>query len=154
LPDELPFIDEFDALVDASASDVFRAVTRRIGRSFEGRAARVFTSFLGCAHRGASYTVPPVAGQETNGFRVAEVTEPGRLVLEGRHRFASYRLSFLVEPLGEKRAILRARTDGLFPGWRGRIYRGLVIGTGTHEILVKRMLASIVRSAGSLRPNS
>ena len=151
LPDELPFIDEFDVHVDAPAAAVFRALTRRVGRIFEGRASRVFTSFLGCVHRGATYTVPPVAGQESNGFRVAEVREPDRLVLEGRHRFATYRLSFLIDPLSEESVILRARTDALFPGWSGAIYRLLVIGTGAHEILARRMLVGIAKQADPVR---
>jgi hypothetical protein len=152
-PGELPFIDEFDALVDAPAGEVFKAVTKRVARSANGSVARAVARILGCVHRG-SYTVPFSAGQEANGFRVAEVAEPKRLVLEGRHRFATYRLSFLIEPLGERRVVLRARTDAFFPGWSGKIYRGLVIGTGAHEILVKKMLAAIARQADPPRSSA
>ena len=152
MPDERPFIDEFDAQVDAPAAEVFRATTLSVSRIFAGPFSRVFTALLGCAHRGASYTVPPVAGQESNGFRVAEVGEPERLVLEGRHRFATYRLSFLIEPLGEKRSRVRARTDALFHGWHGAIYRTLVIGSGAHEILAKRMLKGIASRADPSGP--
>jgi hypothetical protein len=98
-------------------------------------------------NRGTSYTVPPREGQEANGFKVAEVEEPKRLVLEGKHRFASYRLSFAVDPRAENRAQLRARTEASFPGIKGAVYRALVIGTGGHEIVVRRMLARIAAGA-------
>ncbi len=147
---ELPFIDEFDTTVEASAPLVFEATARTIGRSFEGSLARAFSGLLGCVHRGTSYTVPPVEGQEANGFRVESVRPPTRLVLEGRHRFAMYRLSFFIEPLAEGRSHLRARTDALFPGFLGAVYRALVIGTGGHEIVVRRMLAGVARRAERL----
>jgi hypothetical protein len=148
VPDELPFIDEFDVVVEAPAAQVFRAVASRLSRTFEGRKGRGFTFLLGCAQRGHSFSVPPVAGQETNGFRVAEVLEPTKLVLEGRHRFATYRLAFRIEPLDEKRATLRARTDALFPGLIGGIYRALVIGSGAHAMLARKMLSGIAKQAG------
>ena len=147
---ELPFIDEFDTTVEASASLVFEATARTVGGSFEGPAARAFSGLLGCVHRGTSYTVPPVGGQEANGFRVASVRPPTRLVLEGRHRFAVYRLSFFIAPLTEWRSHLRARTDALFPGFKGAVYRALVLGTGGHEIVVRRMLAVVARRAERL----
>ncbi len=150
MPRELPLIDEFDTLVDASASQVFLAVGRTLGRSVEGRGARVLAGLLGCVNRGTSYTVPPVEGQEANGFRVVRVTSPKLLVLEGRHRFATYRLTFSVDPLAETRSQLRARTDAIFPGALGALYRALVIGSGGHEIVVRRVLAAIVRNAERL----
>jgi hypothetical protein len=151
VPDDLPFVDEFEVLIEASAGEVFLCAAARIGRSLEGQGARVFARLLGCAHRGASYTVPPVEGQETNGFRVAEVKHPKKLVMEGEHRFARYRLSFLIEPLAEKRALLRARTEAAFPGVVGAAYRALVIGSGGHEVVVHRMLASIAKRAEGSR---
>jgi hypothetical protein len=94
--------------------------------------------------------VPPVEGQEANGFRVAKVTSPKLLVLEGRHRFATYRLSFFVDPLAEDRSHLRARTDAIFPGALGALYRALVIDSGGHEIVVRRMLVAIAKNAERL----
>lgn len=141
----LPFIDEFDTVVDAPAAEVFLVVARRMGRSMEGPLARAGARALGCVHRGASYTVPPVEGQETNGFRVAQVEEPAKLVLEGRHRFAHYRLTFFIEPVAANRTRVSARTEALFPGIGGAVYRALVIGSGGHEIVVRRLLASVAR---------
>ena len=148
---DLPLIDEFDITVEASASLVFEATARNMGRSFEGPLARVFSGLLGCVHRGTSYTVPPVEGQEANGFRVAAVNQPERLVLEGQHRFAMYRLSFVVDSLAEGRSQLRARTDALFPGIKGAVYHALVIRSGGHEVVVKRMLAAISRRSERLQ---
>ena len=147
MPTDLPFIDEFDVTIQASAPAVYEAVTRHLGRVFGTRGTRFAAVLLGCAHRGASYALPPVVGQETNGFVVAEVKEPHRLALEGRHRFASYRLSFSVDPLAENRVQLRAKTHAYFPRLHGRIYRALVIGSGGHEIVVRRMLAAVAARA-------
>lgn len=144
---DLPFIDEFDTMVEAPAGQVFLSTAKTIGGSFEGPGARLFARLLGCVPRGTSYGVPPIEGQEANGFRVMKVVEPLELVLEGQHRFATYRLSFLVEELGPGRARLRARTDAVFPGFKGAMYRALVIGSGGHTFVVKRMLAVIGRHA-------
>jgi hypothetical protein len=148
---ELPFIDEFEAIVDAPPPRVFATLASVVGRSFAGPFGRAFTALLGCRHRGVNYTVPPRTGQELNGFRVADVTAPSTLVLEGQHRFASYRLAFLVEAEAEgvagNRSRLRARTDALFPGVTGAIYRTCVIGSGGHAWIAKRMLRAIARRA-------
>jgi hypothetical protein len=143
----LPFIDELEAVVEAPAAAVYLAVAKRMARGLEAPGARAFAALLKCAHRGASYTVPPIEGQETNGFVVARADEPRALVLEGQHRFATYRLSFFVDPLTERRSCLRARTEAVFPGFGGAVYRELVIGSSGHAILVKRMLTAISREA-------
>ncbi len=95
--------------------------------------------------------MPPIEGQEANGFRVAKVAAPKLLVLEGRHRFATYRLSFSIDPLAEGRSHLHARTDAVFPGAQGALYRAHVIGSGGHEIVVRRMLGAIARQAERLQ---
>jgi len=145
--DSLPFIDEFDVLVDAPAEEAFLAAAKRMQRSFEGPGARAFSRFLRCVHRGRDYTVPPKVGQEANGFMVARADPPTALVLEGRHRFAAYRLSFLVDPIDARHSRLRARTDARFPGLPGALYRALVIGSGGHGMIVRGMLARMAASA-------
>ncbi len=143
MPADLPFIDVLDTTVEASAPAVYEALARHLVRSLGTAGARVACGILGCAHRGASLTSPPVEGQEVSGFVVAEARAPHRLVLEGRHRFASYRLSFTIDPLPPNRARLSARTEALFPGIKGALYRALVIGSGGHEIVARRMLAAV-----------
>jgi len=147
MPNDLPFIDEFETVVEAPAAAVYLAVAERMARGLDGPGARAFAALLNCAHRGTSYTVPPAEGQETNGFVVARVDEPRALVLEGQHRFATYRLSFFVDPLAEGRSRLRARTDAVFPGFAGAVYRAFVIGSSGHRLLVNRMLHAISRQA-------
>ena len=147
MPGDLPFIDVFDAVIEASAPAVYEALTRHLIGSLGTAGARVAGGILGCAHRGASLTTPPVEGQEVSGFVVAEAKAPQRLVLEGRHRFARYRFSFTVDPLAHDRTQLSARTEALFPGFTGALYRALVIGSGGHEIVARRMLAAVGRRA-------
>jgi hypothetical protein len=144
---ELPFIDEFETVVEAPARAVYLAAAQRMARGLEGPGVRAFAALLKCAHRGTSYTIPPAEGQETNGFVVARVDEPRALVLEGEHRFATYRLSFFVDLLTDSRSRLRARTEAVFPGFWGGVYRILVIGSSGHEVIVKRMLGAISRQA-------
>ena len=74
------------------------------------------------------------------GFRVTECTPPRRLVLEGRHPFSRYALVFVVEPAEPQGTLLRAQTSAAFPGIAGRIYRALVVGSGAHAVVVRRML--------------
>src|SRR3954471_9853671 len=76
----------------------------------------------------------------STGFRVAESTVPAKLVLEGRHPFSRYALVFLIEPRGDAGSRARAQTWAAFPGPHGRVYRALVIGSGIHAVLVRRML--------------
>lgn len=144
---ELPFIDEFERSIDAAPAAVFLAICRRIGGTFVGPLGQAFTALLGCAYRGSSFTTPPMEGQEVNGFRVARVDAPRALVLEGRHRFASYRLSFFVDPRQGGGSSLRARTDAVFPGVLGAAYRLLVIGSGAHARIVQKMLRIVSAQA-------
>jgi hypothetical protein len=60
-------------------------------------------------------------------------------VLAGRHRFAQYTLTFVLDP-----DRLRARTQAAFPGVSGRLYRTAVIGSGAHRIVTRRMLRRVV----------
>ena len=147
MPDDLPFIDQFDVAVEASDRAVFEALTRHLEDAFGSVTARVGAGLLGCVHRGASFAVPPVEGQVASGFVVSAVRSPNHLVLEGRHSFASYRLTFEIAPLAENRSQLIARTHALFPGLPGAAYRALVIGSGGHEILARRMLAAVAARA-------
>lgn len=133
--------------MEASDRAVYEALSRHLARSLGTSAARVAGRVLGCAHRGMSLTTPPVEGQEASGFVVVQARAPISLVLEGRHRFASYRLSFTVDPLAAHRSKLSARTDALFPGIKGAFYRALVIGSGGHEIVVRRMIAAVAARA-------
>ena len=79
-------------------------------------------------------------------FAVDRSDPPTTVALTGRHPFSRYRLDFTVEPDGDQ-ARLSAVTHAAFPGLRGRIYRLLVISSGAHERLTRRMLRSIAARA-------
>jgi hypothetical protein len=61
-------------------------------------------------------------------------------VLEGRHPFSRYALVFLIDAREGGGCRARAQTWAAFPGPQGRLYRALVIGSGMHAVLVRRML--------------
>jgi hypothetical protein len=84
-------------------------------------------------------------GDALPGFAVAEADAPQRLALRGRHRFSRYALTFELDPAGETGCTLRARTWAEFPGLAGRVYRALVIGSGGHRLVVRRLLRDIAR---------
>ncbi|MBJ7330938.1 MAG: hypothetical protein JHC95_13650 [Solirubrobacteraceae bacterium] len=77
------------------------------------------------------------------GFHVEAEREDERLALAGRHPFSRYELIFEIDDLGAGRSRLRAITNAAFPGPHGRIYRMLVIGSGGHRVLMRRMLGTI-----------
>jgi hypothetical protein len=66
--------------------------------------------------------------------------------LEGRHRYSRYSLAFEIEPRGTGSKI-RAVTHADFPGLRGAMYRALVVESGGHRIVTRRILRSIARRA-------
>jgi hypothetical protein len=80
------------------------------------------------------------------GFVLGEAVPGERLALKGRHPFSIYQLVFELAGLGEETQV-RAITRAAFPGMHGRIYRALVIGTGGHKIVVRRMLRRIAEAA-------
>lgn len=134
----LPYIDEHSQAVDAPVDAVWAALVRVL-RGMRGSAplARV----LGCDPVRGTAEFAGRAGDAVPGFRVAEA-EPGRrLVLRGRHRFANYRLTFLID--GGR---LRAQTHAAFPGVLGRLYRAAVIASGGHRLVTRHMLRRVARA--------
>ncbi|WP_245847319.1 hypothetical protein [Mycobacterium szulgai] len=121
--ERLPYIDGHAIWLHASASDVWSALLSKM-----------------CRDPDDPTTVPL-------GFRLEQADAPHRLTLKGRHPFAVYRLVFEVDRDGDG-ARLRALTFAAFPGLHGKVYRALVIGSGGHRIVVRRMLRRI---AGATR---
>jgi hypothetical protein len=78
---------------------------------------------------------------------VTESDQPRRLTLRGRHRFSRYEFRFTITPAGPDRVELHARTTAAFPGLLGRTYRALVIGSGGHALVVRRMLVRVADRA-------
>ena len=139
--DQLPFIDEHSQRIAASPAVVWAALSRVLrGMNGASRLARI----LGCDPLDGTPGFSGQPGETVPGFRVVE-SEPGRrLALRGRHRFASYALTFVIDG-----AELRALTHAGFPGLQGKLYRAAVIGTGAHRIVTRRLLRQIARAGGS-----
>ncbi|HEX4495019.1 MAG TPA: hypothetical protein VIE43_05055 [Thermoanaerobaculia bacterium] len=135
----LPYIDEHRLPCDAPA-DVIWSALLRVLRGMSGGAP--LARILGCDPLLGTTEFAGRAGDAVPGFRVAEA-EPGRrLVLRGRHRFANYALTFLIDHDG-----LQAQTHAEFPGLLGRLYRAAVIGSGGHRLVTRRLLRQVADKA-------
>ena len=117
--ERLPYIDEYAIAVPADRATTWAAMLRVMCRDPHDPA-----------------TVP-------FGFVLEEATEPQRFALKGRHWFAAYRLVFELGDLPCGTTRLAAQTWAAFPGFKGRVYRALVIGSGGHGVVVRRMLNRI-----------
>lgn len=82
------------------------------------------------------------------GFVLEAATPPERLALRGRHWFAVYTLIFELDPRPSGTRVT-AQTWAAFPGIRGTLYRAMVIGSGGHRIVVRRMLRNIAAQSDS-----
>ncbi|MFD4184060.1 hypothetical protein [Rhodococcus sp. NPDC058514] len=81
------------------------------------------------------------------GFALDSADAPARLALSGRHWFSRYALIFELDDEGPDRTRIRAQSWGEFPGLHGRLYRALVIGSGGHRVVVRRLLRQIADAA-------
>ena len=144
----LPHVDPHTAVVGAEPDAVWRAIGEVLDGSLR-RGAR-YARLVGCAHRTASGPCPPAVGRRLHDPRLpGDHRIPGRdLVLSGRHRFSAYALIFRLEADGPGRTRMSAETRAAFPGWTGRLYRMLVIGTGGHAAGIRRLRRTIGRRAG------
>jgi hypothetical protein len=131
----LPYVDEHRRHVAATPERTWHALVQLV-RGLARPAPGAFAALLRLEPR--------------SGFAIVEEHAPRRLALRGRHRFARYELTFVVDPSPDG-VTLRARTSAEFPGVAGRAYRALVIGSGGHLLLVRRMLRRIARSAERAR---
>ncbi|MFE7931685.1 hypothetical protein ACFU6S_23755 [Streptomyces sp. NPDC057456] len=143
----LPRVDEHTTIVTAEAADVWRGLGETLDRSFTRPGSARYARLVGATDRTASGPGPLAEGSTLHGFRVAEAVTGRRLVLVGGHRFSSFALVFRLDEAGPGRTRLCAETRAAFPGRAGGLYRGLVIGTGGHGLVVRRMLASARRRA-------
>ncbi|MYT04513.1 MULTISPECIES: hypothetical protein [Streptomyces] len=143
----LPHVDEHTQFVAADAHAVWQSVGEVLDRSFsEGRLAG-YARLVGCPDRTAAGPRPLAKGSAYPGFHVQSAAPGRELVLVGRHYFSTYALVFRLDRAGPGRTRLRAETRARFPGPFGTLYRLLVIGTGGHALSVRRLLATVRRSA-------
>lgn len=83
------------------------------------------------------------------GFVLDAATPPECFALKGRHWFSVYKLVFELTEDDRDGTRVAAQTWAAFPGVRGKIYRALVIGSGGHRIVVRRMLRNIAAQTKS-----
>ena len=142
--DQLPFLDEHREHIDVPADVAWTALVGVLRRRMGG--ARSLARVLGCDPLEGTPGFSGRVGESLPGFRVVD-SEPGRrLALRGRHRFARYALTFLID--GDQ---LRARSEAAFPGIHGWMYRTLLMGTGGHRIVTRGLLRHVARAAGRAR---
>ena len=143
---DLPYIDRHTVEAKASRDAVWTALCAALPRFVSAPGSGIVARATGLRDTGSTAVPFPDEGAALLGFRVTRSTPPTRLLLEGRHRFSRYALDFRIdEALGG--SVLSAETKARFPGLAGRLYRGLVIGTGSHAVILKRLLQSVRRRA-------
>ena len=143
-----PYIDELATSVAAGPERTWSALRSQLRAQLAGPRAAPIVHVLGVSPaRTSGDWSGDLGGATLPGFAVAEAAPNRRLELRGRHRFARYVLLFELDDTGSETTRLRARTYAEFPGLRGRVYRALVIGSGAHRIVTRRMLRSVAGRA-------
>ena len=142
---QLPYLDEHATAIAADVDEVWPVLIETLDRGFSRAGLASYIRIVGCADGTASGPRPLTEGSTIPGFRVVAAVPGSVLVLEGRHRFSSYALIFRLEQVSAGRSRLRAESRATFPGLAGGVYRLLVIGTGGHVVVVRRLLSVIKR---------
>lgn len=142
----LPHVDEHTVEIAAGSEEVWESL-RVIEGSFAFPVAGRFARLLGCEDVSTSGPRPLALGSAFPGFHVETAEAPRKIVLAGSHRFSDYALIFRLEELDDDRTRLRAETRAFFPGFKGGVYRTLVIGTRGHVLVTRRLLGTIKRRA-------
>lgn len=148
--ESLPFVDEHYIEIGASPDQVWDAMIRVLGAASEGRTGTPISRTLGCAQTEVQGDVGEI-GSTIPGFVVTRSVRPAVLALMGQHRFSRYALIFSVLEKPSGLVLLSAQTRAEFPHLRGRVYRGLVIGTRGHVVVTTAMLRSIRKRAERAR---
>lgn len=150
---DLPFIDEHQVLVNASTQAVWDALASQ----FSGSSKPALTAYLRAisAEPRRSSGKPLDFDATVPGFRVTDSTPAERVALTGRHRFSRYQLVFDLTAR-DGQTVVRARTYASFPGFLGAAYQRLVIKSGAHGLVTRRLLGAVrsraERSAADANP--
>lgn len=144
--ESLPFIDRHSIIIAASPQPTWEAMLKIVAKVGEERRSRAIAKSLHCT--------PPVAegkwgeiGSTVPGFLVTRAVAPAVLALMGEHRFSRYALIFRIVERHSGLTECSAETRAEFPGGKGRIYRGLVIGSHGHVVVTNSILRTIRKLA-------
>lgn len=147
--EQLPHIDEHSVEITAGPEATWSALLRVVEGSFGSTATGRTARLLGCADVDPTGPRPLATGSALPGFHVDAADPPHELTLAGSHRFSKYALIFRLDELGDNHTQLRAETRATFPGFKGSIYRTLVIGTRGHVLVTRRLLGAAKHRAES-----
>ena len=147
--ERLPYIDEIMTNVRSNREQAWEALFPVLRGAFSGGPAGPFGRVLGVVPAQAAGAWGE-QGSALPGFTVERVQRPERLELHGRHRFSTYALIIELDDVGGEAARVRARTYAAFPGLKGRAYRALVIGSGAHRVVTRRLLGRVASRATSV----
>ncbi len=145
--EHLPHIDEHSLAVAADPDIAWEALLKVVDGSFGTAATGRTARLLGCADTAASGPRPLATGSALPGFHVEVAERPGELALVGGHRFSNYALIFRLDEQQGERTVIRAETRATFPGFKGSVYRALVIGTRGHVLVTRRLLGAMKQRA-------
>lgn len=147
--ERLPYIDEHATCVGATPERTWAALVA-VGAAMRGPTGPLgWLMGLQPTVASGDWSREVDAGATLPGFQVEQACPPSRLALAGRHRFSRYALAFELEDMGPEGTRVRARSWGVFPGVHGRSFRALVIGSGAHRVVVRRLLRRIEGQACS-----
>lgn len=135
--ERLPYIDEYVTRVATPPDRTWAAITRVLRAELKGGAGLARVLGATPAERSGDWD-GDLDGATLPGFAVVDARRPERLELHGRHCFAVYTLVFLVDAES-----VRAQTYAAFPGFKGRVYRALVISSGAHRVVTRRLLRRV-----------
>lgn len=144
--ESLPFIDEHWIEIAAKPEEVWDALIRTVAGVSEARSGAPMAKALGCEEIVAEGETGEI-GSKIPGFVVTRSVRPAVLALMGQHRFSRYALIFSILEKPSGLMLLSAQTRAEFPGRKGRVYRGLVIGTHGHVVVTTSILRQVRKRA-------
>jgi hypothetical protein len=146
---EPPFLDEHGVTIAADRDAVWAALLAEVDAALSGGGAPAFARLVGCRPAVASGPRPLAEGSTGPGFGVVAAVPGAELRLAGRHRFSIYSLTFRLDDRGGGRTQLLAESRAAFPGVPGSLYWALVVRSGAHVVLTRRLLRAVRSRAES-----
>jgi len=148
--ESLPFVDAHYLEIAATPEQVWDALIGVLDAISEGRSGAPVARALGCAQTDAEGEAGEI-GSTIPGFVITRSIRPAVLALMGQHRFSRYALIFSIIEKPSGLVLLSAQTRAEFPGRRGKLYRGLVIGTRGHVLATTGILRRVRKRAERAR---